>query len=176
MTALPCLFLALAQSQANILNIALKSFFLWCRRPNFPSFKLVFNTPMNHIPDGFLHNKYLEFINYSSAHVNFNYRRVDSLEVQNQKLDFFFLLCRWVSIKLENSSRIPFTLCTDAHGLLWEYAFTSVKRSLHQSSVPQSRLKANHSKQESYTRRGGSGNFQGLVAGHGTKIQQCSLN
>lgn len=55
---------------------------------------------MNHTPDVFLNNKYLEFINYSPAHVNFNYHtELTAFKVQSEELDF--LVQRLVFIKLD---------------------------------------------------------------------------
>lgn len=145
---------------------------------------------MNHIPDGFLHNKYLEFINSSPAHVNFNYHtELTALKFKARSL--LFCYTDECLLSLKNSSRISFTIYTEARGCLGEYEFIPVKRRLFLASVrcdhtgvawvwlnvgllSESKLwltRESHQVREQWDLQ----RFDGRGGGR-TRIQQCNLN
>ena len=54
---------------------------------------------MNHISGGFLNNKYLVFINYSSVHVNSNYHtELIKLKFKEGNLIYLLMTVSWVNV------------------------------------------------------------------------------
>ena len=68
---------------------------------------------MSHISDGFLNNKYLVFINYSSAHVNSNYHtELIKLKFKEGNLTYLLDDCLMGKclLNVENGSKIFLSL------------------------------------------------------------------
>ena len=74
---------------------------------------------MSHISDGFLNNKYLVFINYSSAHVNSNYH-TELIKLKFKEGNLIYLLDDCLMgkclLNVESGSYISFPIYTESWG------------------------------------------------------------